>query len=107
MKDGLHVFWLRNEHRHPVTCVASKLQGDQLTYAVATHNPHDTFNRATGRNKAVGRLNAVQNPATTVQIPEGVDPKVFLLKQIAEDHSSGPLTRLVAKRALIDIAFKR
>jgi hypothetical protein len=91
MKDGVHVFWLRDEQRKPIACVASeKLPDGTLKFAVATHNPHDKFNRATGMNKAKGRLKAVHNPHhKTVPLVEGVSPRNAVLSAIAADPKFG------------------
>lgn len=97
MKDGIHVFWLRDEHRHPVSCVASKIENGAVKFAVATHNPHDKFNKKTGRNKAIGRLQAALqiNPKNgelhhkTIPISEGEDPRILVLRAIQEEPRFG------------------
>jgi hypothetical protein len=121
MKDGLHVFWLykygqpRIEHgkqvipKQPVTCVASKLEGNVVKYALATHNPHDKFNRATGRQKAIGRLMATsdkhkpEHKARQIVLVEGRDPKLEVLQSILDDTHTGPLTKMVARDAITTI----
>lgn len=100
MKDGMHVFWLRDRNRKPVTCVATQLEGRTLKYALATHNPHDKFNRATGRQKAVGRLSAIKNPPVTIVLPDDADPKETVLRSIITDQHNGPLTHNVAREAI-------
>lgn len=54
-------FYLRDEHRNPVACVASDLytDADKIKYAifaVSTHNPKDHYNKTMAREVAIGRL---------------------------------------------------
>lgn len=100
MKDGLHTFWLRNEQKHPVTFVAALKEGNVVKYAMATHNPVDKFNRTTARNKAIGRLSAIKKPPKSFELPEGEDPKKFLLRQIMENPGNTWAARMLAADAL-------
>lgn len=106
MKDGLHTFWLRNEQKHPVTFVAALKEGNVVKYAMATHNPLDKFNRTTARNKAIGRLSAIKKPPKSFELPEGEDPKKFLLRQIMETDKNTWVARELAAAAL-GIDFNR
>ena len=115
MKDGIHVFWLREPSTTddkgkvrcgaPVACVASQLVDGTLKFAVATHNPHDKFNRATGRNKAIGRLKAQQPTATKGSKEElhhkmlGVSADTDIRKAVLEAIATEPKFGISAVRA--------
>ncbi len=49
-------FYLKDENKFPVACVASELDEDKVRFAVSTHNPLDPFNREMARRIAIGRL---------------------------------------------------
>jgi hypothetical protein len=60
-------FYLRDEHRNPVACVASKLADSvpasvhdrpetYVLYAVSTWNPTDAFKKDVAKSVAAGRL---------------------------------------------------
>ena len=51
-----YIYYLRGPDKHPVACVASRQVGDVVLFALSTRNPLDQWNRATARNKALGRL---------------------------------------------------
>lgn len=52
----MRFFYLRDEHGHPIGCVASELSGDTVKYAVSTCNPLDQFKRDQARELAAGRI---------------------------------------------------
>ena len=61
-------FWLRDERRNPVACVAIKLVDSGINYALAIPNPLDRFDKARGREIAVarvekGRVGFIYNPS--------------------------------------------
>lgn len=53
-------FYLRDERKFPVACVAVHLApgANSIYYAVSTHNPIDPYSRAIARSVALGRLKA-------------------------------------------------
>jgi hypothetical protein len=101
MKDGIHVFWLRDERKHPVTFVALKKDGNVVKYAIATRNPKDKFNRKVGLNKAMGRLCAVKTPAASFTLVEGDDPKKAVLMEIRKCLNNGVSARRSATLELL------
>jgi hypothetical protein len=50
----MRTFWLRDEEKRPVACVA--VEG--ACWALSVHRPSDPFNKALGREWAMGRLQA-------------------------------------------------
>lgn len=49
-------FYLKDENKFPVACVASELMGDAVLFAISTYNPLDRFDREMARKVATGRL---------------------------------------------------
>lgn len=54
--NKVRIFYLRDSKRFPVACIASKLEGNKLKYALSTHNPRDPYDKAMARNIAETRL---------------------------------------------------
>lgn len=102
MKDGTHVFWLRDKWRRPVSLVAVNKEGNTIKYAVATHNPKDKFNRATGHNKALGRLASLKHAPASFTLPEHVEVniKALLLYKILNNTTCGVSARRLAAAEL-------
>lgn len=93
-----HIFWLRDADKRPVACVASiRYDSGDVKFAVATHNPHDQFNKVLGRNKAIGRLFAdkelkpkdghlvCNSNVKKIYLAKDDNPKATVLYQIASD----------------------
>lgn len=61
MMDSVQVFFMRNEYRAPVVCVAvilnqPKPEASKALFTVAVHNPRDPFDKALARHIAIERL---------------------------------------------------
>jgi len=61
MLDTIQVFFMRNEFRAPVVCVAVVLNAPKpnaakALFAISVHNPHDPFDRELARHVAIQRL---------------------------------------------------
>lgn len=56
MSDTVRFFYLRDENRFPVACVAHELVDGYVRYAVSTHNPLDTYNKTMAKHIATSRL---------------------------------------------------
>jgi hypothetical protein len=54
--ENLRYYWLRDEKKNPVACIASRKQNGIVEFTVAAHNPIDKFNKRLGREIAVGRF---------------------------------------------------
>jgi hypothetical protein len=54
----MRFFYLRNEHGHPIGCLASDLDKttDTIKYAVSVCNPLDQFNKKQAQALAAGRI---------------------------------------------------
>jgi len=51
-------FYLKDENKFPVACVASDKEENMIVFSVSTHNPVDPFDRDVARQVAIGRLTA-------------------------------------------------
>lgn len=62
--NNVRIMFLRDHNWHPVGCLAIKLDRSKgrVEYQVSVLNPQDRFNRAVGRQLAIGRL--IENPLT-------------------------------------------
>lgn len=63
--DKVKLFYLRNQHGHPVACVASgQTLGGGIGFAISAQNPLDNFNRKKARTLATDRLKGGATVAT-------------------------------------------
>lgn len=76
-------FYLKDENKFPVACVASELDEDQVKFAVSTHNPLDPFNREMARKVAIGRLTHNKLVGKVPAVP-GIKERI--VSQIAMDE---------------------
>lgn len=60
---NIRVFYIRDASKFPVACVATRVIDErpgvktpEIEFALAIHNPKDTFDKVRGREIAVGRL---------------------------------------------------
>lgn len=98
MKEGeTRTFYLRDERKTPVACVAYVLESGVVTFAVSMHNPMDVFKRSTARNKAIGRLNANSTQYKYAMDFEGSATYRALVQAIADDSALSTATRKAAK----------
>jgi hypothetical protein len=75
----MRYFFLRNENKFPVACVASVYdkEMDAIKFAVSTHNPIDNFNRKRAKQIASERITAgkfltIHNPDDVKNIKWGI-----------------------------------
>jgi hypothetical protein len=92
-KNEQRVFYIRNQHRQPLACVAPKRSedGKSVKFALSICNPKDTFLRPTARVKAIARLQA-KNPqdlrfVQEVELAENEPPKLQILSAITHMDS--------------------
>lgn len=97
----LKIYWLRNEQRHPVACIASEIEGERLAYGIATFNPKDKFDKERGRHIAMARMEV--RPYYT---PLGVNAAYRIMTHIAAS-SIMPLRTQVAARLWLDTHIQR
>jgi hypothetical protein len=96
-RQFMKIFYLRDERKFPVACVASELLdgGKTVRFAVATHNPADRFDRVRAREVAAGRLHKSKNIAEIAR-PE-VRIKAAVVTAIMMDESLSTRTRDAAR----------
>jgi hypothetical protein len=89
-------FYLRDENRNPIACVASDYEFDtnMVVFAVSTHNPRDHFSKDIAKQVAAGRLEVNTNWYTHLPMKKGI--KWDILKHIAFDTSLPAKTRKAA-----------
>lgn len=58
--NKVRIFFLRNENKFPVACIASTIEqvvdGAIVRYAISTHNPKDPYDKKLARSMALERL---------------------------------------------------
>lgn len=69
MQEGkVKLFWLRDEKKFPVACVASTVKDGRIVVALSVHNPADAFNKLRGRQIALARLEKFHATNTEVEV---------------------------------------
>lgn len=57
MSNKVNFYYVRDEQRKPIACIAYKREGDdKVVFGLSTHNPVDDFNREIARHIAQARL---------------------------------------------------
>lgn len=92
------LFYLRNEKRFPVACIATHKNADgSIRYAISVWNPLDTFSKASGRTLAERRC--YNGPWFTV--PAGVqNVKVHIVTELALSAQTSKRARKMAREWL-------
>jgi len=96
----MKVFYLRDEHRFPVSCVASERVGDVIRVAVVTHNPLDTYDRKEYLRRAAFKL-AGKQEVSSFPVEKGV--KIKIMQAIASnviEHTEQGQKRKLPHRAV-------
>lgn len=101
-KPEVRFFYLRDEARMPVACVASVADTDTIVrYAVATHNPLDHYNRELARALAFYRLHT--QPCHVSGITPDTNVHETIVCAIADDTKMPTRTRAAATRHMLTL----
>jgi hypothetical protein len=104
-QDNVRMFYLRDSEKKPVVLVATDTVDDShIVYAVAIHNPKDSFDRAMAHTVVLGRLKKLKEEPGRMKFPiaQGVRGKIVedILKRSSIDAVTGkPLDRAMSARA--------
>lgn len=101
-KPEVRFFYLRNEERTPVACVASVADSDTVhRYAVSTWNPLDHYNRELARALAFYRLHT--QPSHVSGLTPETNIHEVIVCAIADDSHMPTRTRSAAELHLIGL----
>ena len=80
--ENTRIFWLRDQAKRPVACIASRRDEEgKFLFALAACSPKDIFDKARGRNIALGRLE--KSNGHTYSINPKDNPKRSLMETLA------------------------
>lgn len=90
MNNGHRIMFLRNEHSHPIGCIAIKVEGGEqfAYYRLSVLNPADQFNREQARSLAIGRLTERGIPVRLPKNPNMHDISRAVMEDIIKAPTS-------------------